>query len=73
MLYRLNLAFPLEPAQHGWPCKEHLAPSDIAVRLIKAAPKPQQGTAHGGGGGGGRKQEKKRDQKYIANEESEAM
>ena len=71
MLYRLSLAFPLEPAQHGWICKEHLAASDIAVKLTKAAPKPQQGTAHGGEGGG--RENKKRDQKYIANEESEAI
>ena len=64
----------MEATQHGWTCKEHLAPSDIAVRLTNAATKPQQGTARGGGEGGwGRRENKNRDQKYIANEESEAI
>ena len=42
----------MEPTEHGWTWKEHLAASDIAVKLTKAAPKLQQGTAQGGGGGG---------------------
>lgn len=46
------------------------ATSDIAVKLTKAVPKLQQGTAQGGGGG---VENNKRDQKHIANEESEAI
>ena len=62
----------MEPTEHGWTWKEHLAASDIAVKLTKAASKLQQGTAQGGGGGWLGVENSKRDQKHIANEESEA-